>query len=152
MYKPKHLEKWRRCGNYIGEDYSDYYCITGHSRDSDMLEESNFQSIKRYLQSKNVAFEEISASHWAVGWVESILIHESDETGLLIGDDIAKQLEDYPIFDEDDFGIRELENAYEILDDIKSMYDGDISKYYDEQFDADLTDDDKIGIILERMN
>lgn len=153
MYQPKHLQKWRRCSNYIGEDYSDYYCIAGHSRDSDILEESNYQSIKKYLQSENVAYEEISASHWAVGWVESIIIHESNDAGLVVGDDIAKRLEDYPIFNEDDYSRREWEKVDSIMSDIMQYHDGDIARYFgiDPKYNL-VSDEEKWDLVFEYMD
>ena len=41
--------------------------------------------------------------HWAVGWVEWIAIHESDEKALREADELAAALTDYPIVNESHF-------------------------------------------------
>ena len=108
---------------YIGPRYDDYYIITGHSRDSKILEESNYQTIKEYLSKNLINFIEVSFNHWAVGWIETLMIQEDDIQGIeFINDNILDRLEDYPIFDEEDFYKREYEEATEIKEDmIKDM-------------------------------
>jgi hypothetical protein len=51
-------------------------------------------------------------SHWAVGWVEAIYIHESDTDRLAIADEIMSALEDYPVADEFDHSELEWETAH----------------------------------------
>jgi len=108
---------------YIGPRYDDYYIIVGHSRDSKILEESNYQTIKEYLSKNLINFIEVSFNHWAVGWIETLMIQEDDIQGIeFINDNILDRLEDYPIFDEEDFYKREYEEATEIKEDmIKDM-------------------------------
>lgn len=50
-------------------------------------------------------------THWAVGWVEWIAIHESDEKALRIADHNRERLDDYPVLDENDWSEREQETA-----------------------------------------
>ena len=104
---------------YIGPRYDDYYIISGHSRHSKILEESNYQTIKEYLSKNSINFIEVSFNHWAVGWIETLMIQEDDIKGIeFINDNILDRLEDYPVFDEEDFYQREYEEATEIKEDM----------------------------------
>jgi hypothetical protein len=51
----------------------------------------------------------IRDSHWAVGWVETILIHESNETALRKADELTAALESYPVLDEEAYAEAEVE-------------------------------------------
>jgi hypothetical protein len=51
----------------------------------------------------------VRESHWAVGWVEWIAIHELDAVALGVADAQCKRLADYPVLDEDDWSRREFE-------------------------------------------
>jgi len=42
----------------------------------------------------------VRESHWAVGWVEWIAIHESDTAALAEADEILCTLADYPVLDD----------------------------------------------------
>jgi hypothetical protein len=53
----------------------------------------------------------VRESHWAVGWVEWIAIHESDDAALRTADEIADKLEAYPVVDEDDWSMLEYDEA-----------------------------------------
>lgn len=49
------------------------------------------------------------ASHWAVGWVDTLYIHESLAVACQQADDLLDRIESYPILDEDHFS--ELEDT-----------------------------------------
>ena len=108
-YIPKHLKKWTYPENYFGSSFNEYYRAgVGQSRDSGMLERANFQAM---LVER--------AGHWAVGWVESILILETDEKSLKIADDIMADFDDYPVIDEMLYSEMEYEAACEYADQSK---------------------------------
>jgi hypothetical protein len=115
--------KWQYESNYIGEDYSNYYIIYTHNRDSNIMEESNYQSILNFLESKNCQFEQIRFTNWLVGWHEYIMIEESNIDSLLIAVDILKQLENYPIFDEDNYYQKIEDRAEELFEDLYLVED-----------------------------
>ncbi len=119
------MPKWDG-SNYIGKRYDDYYILVGHSRDSEIRDESNYQSIKRCLENKNIHFIEICSNHWAVGWVEYIGIQEEDYEAIEEANEILERLEDYPIFDEEDYSQREYEETIKfeemIKEDLKSHF------------------------------
>jgi hypothetical protein len=108
-YEPKYLEKWTRPDSYAGATWYDYFTFLGRHRDSDLLTESNFDAALKALGGESETVVVNRCSHWAVGWVESIMIHESDSKALAIADELAAALSDYPVLDEDDFSNREFE-------------------------------------------
>ena len=107
---PKHLTRWEPPKDYFGAEWSSYYSAgVGQSRDSDCLEQSNFSSMLSALGGESETVIVVRESHWAVGWVEWIAIHQSDEQALRVADVQCERLANYPILDEDDFSRREFE-------------------------------------------
>ena len=110
------MKKWSRSENYIGEMYYDYYVLLYRTRDSGLVEESNFWSALKALNGESKTVKVVRAKHWLCGWVEMILIHESDKESIDKGNEIEKALENYPILDEDDFFARESEKREELVE------------------------------------
>ena len=82
---PKHLKRWERPKDYFGAEWSRYYSAgVGQSRDSDCLEQSNFAVMLEALGGETETVVVVRESHWAVGWVEWIAIHQSDEQALRV--------------------------------------------------------------------
>jgi hypothetical protein len=103
-----HLHKWTRPQCYIGAEWHDYYSAgVGQSRDSDYVEQSNFAAMLAELGGESDTVIVVRESHWAVGWVEWIAIHETDTTALAIADAQCGRLADYPVLDEMDWSERE---------------------------------------------
>lgn len=110
-YQPENLERWNSAdpaagfaGNYVGADLSDFYlapvCITRDTTDSVSL--SNWQVITAELE-RLAQHDETGTTrmgHWACGWYEFFLIHESDRQALERADQWAADLESYPVADE----------------------------------------------------
>lgn len=130
--KYPHLTRWTMPDSYFGATWEDYFGAgVGQSRDSDTLTRSNFECLQQALgelpdfippsqtddeeeiQSRRV----ISESHWAVGWVEWIPIHESDTAALELCEEIAAGLEDYPVIDESDWSDLEYDEFIEAWND-----------------------------------
>ena len=57
------------------------------ARDSDCLKQSNFAVMLRELGGESETVIVVRESHWAVGWVEWIAIHELDAAALQIADE-----------------------------------------------------------------
>ena len=95
--------KWEHPHSYAGDTFYDYYVGPGRSRDSEALEESNFAVALTRLGDESDTVRVVRAGHWAVGWVETILVHESDTKGLAELQHIADDLESYPILDEEHY-------------------------------------------------
>lgn len=120
-FEPEHLERWSADGptgwdsaaNYAGEDLSDFYVApAGINRDtSDALALSNWRVLWRELEP--LLQHECSGihrfGHWACGWYELILIHESESAALQVADESAAALADYPVLDESDLSAAEHE-------------------------------------------
>jgi hypothetical protein len=112
MYTPQNLKRWTHPDCYAGATWPDYYgSSVGQSRDSSALERSNFICMLRALGGESDTVLVIRESHWAVGWVEWIAIHQDDDKALAIADEIAAALEDYPVVDESHFSEIEQEDA-----------------------------------------
>ena len=115
------MQKWSRSENYIGETYYDYYVLLYRTRDSGLVEESNFWSALKTLNGESKTVKVVRAKHWLCGWVEMILIHESDKESIDKGNEIEKALENYPILDEDDFFARESEKREELIEELRKV-------------------------------
>lgn len=109
-YQPQHLKRWTMPRDYFGAKWPECYSAgAGQSRDSDALERANFKAMQRALPypselpSGEPSWQVVRESHWAVGWVEWIAIHESDENSLRAADEIAEQLAGYPVIDDELF-------------------------------------------------
>jgi hypothetical protein len=114
-FEPVHLKRWTMPDSYFGEVWPDYYSAgIGQSRDSDALERSNFVSMLAELGGESETVLVIRESHWAVGWVEWIAIHATDETALRKADGIQEGLQSYPVVNEDHWSELEQEEASEV--------------------------------------
>ena len=123
-YTPENLTRWTHPQCYMGKTWDGYYGSGfGQSRDSDCLEESNFASVLAALKTlprwrgKHESRVSVHESHWAVGWVEWIAIHESDSAALKVCDKLKARADNYPVLDEEDHSDRETEAANTIWRD-----------------------------------
>lgn len=123
----KNLSKWKRPSNYAGETFESYFRGLGRHRDSDALTRSNFRVALEMLGGESLcecdgecsgehAVIVTRAGHWAVGWVEEILVHASATAKLEILSKIQSDLADYPVLDESDFCDEEMQEADETFE------------------------------------
>jgi len=106
------LKRWTMPQYYMGEVWPDYYSAgVGRSRDSDTVEESNFRVMLRELGGESETVIVVRESHFLVGWVEWIAIHQDDHKALEIANKQAGRLKGYPILDEHDLSELEDERA-----------------------------------------
>jgi len=134
------MKKWSRSENYIGESYNDYYILLSRTRDSGLVEKSNFNSALKMLNGESDTVKVVRFSHWLCGWIEMILIHESDKVSVDKGFEIEESLNNYPILDEDAFGEMISEKETEMFDQIK--YDANHGLYAFWDLPKDYTDED----------
>jgi Txe/YoeB family toxin of Txe-Axe toxin-antitoxin module len=116
MPELEHLARYERpssFADFADFDRTDYYVAYGQHRDSDTLARSNFRSMLRALGGESETVLVIRDSHWAVGYVENIYIHESDADRLAIADRILDRLDGYPVVDESDWSELQYEEACE---------------------------------------
>lgn len=117
--KLEHLKPWTRPSHYIGAEWLDYYSAgIGQSRDSYALERSNFTCMLKSLGGESETVIVIRESHWAVGWVEWIAIHESDRAALETADRLKGDLEDYPVLSEEHLSDLEWSTAADYWDSL----------------------------------
>jgi hypothetical protein len=103
--------------------------VIARSRDSELLEESNFATVKNDLEKQFPGdVENVHSSHWAVGWVDELAVRMLDKKGKVTPAGIAalewqEKLDDYPVADEEDYSEREAEAT---IDNI--MFEGNIDR------------------------
>lgn len=118
------LKRWTLPRDYMGAEWPKHYVWLGQHRDSGALTRSNFQCALAALEAlpewdspgdtdDDVSRLVVRESHWAVGWVEWIAIHETDAAALAVAQAIDKQLENYPVVDEGHFSELEYTEACE---------------------------------------
>ncbi|MEK6880567.1 MAG: hypothetical protein AABY22_13200 [Nanoarchaeota archaeon] len=94
--------------NYLGpsQDYwCDWFIVLGQNRDSNILDQSNFDCVLKHLGGEKENVEVRRFNHWGCGWFEIILVKpESEECKL--AEKIKQDLENYPLFDEQDYSNR----------------------------------------------
>lgn len=120
------VEKWTRPSNYVGATWHGYYSAGfGQSRDSSVTEASNFQFVQNALEALNTFVNEgsrdeeptvviVNESHWAVGWVQWIAIHESNVAALDKARELCERANNYPLLDEEDVSRREDEECEQV--------------------------------------
>ena len=99
--------------NYIGKDYSDYTIVFVKHRDSDIVTKSNYEAIKRKFKFTDGSLElsdvlnmeltciEVRTSHWAVGYIDTLLIRNDAVNELALAETLHNALSDYPLLDEE---------------------------------------------------
>lgn len=118
MYKPIHLQKYERPNSYIGPDYYEYFVFLVQHRDSDTLTRANWKAatieLGKIAKENEETWQIIRDSHWAVGWIEFLYIHESAEEILKAADQMQKSIEQYPVLNEEIWSEIEENEANEI--------------------------------------
>jgi len=127
----KQLEKWTRAPNYLGEDFSNYYLVCGQHRDSDYIQQSNFIIATKRLGGECDPEVIIARSgHWAVGWVENLMVHESAKDKLDIALQIVNDIEDCVVLDFDHYSELKSDEVYTLIEEIKSDISEGNVKYW----------------------
>lgn len=115
--KYKNIKLWEHPENYAGETFYDYYVGPGQCRDSDVLAQSNFACALEQLGGESKTVLVSHCGHWAVGWVEQILVHKKDKKACKKLDEIMGALAEYPVLDESDHLEREHEYCLDYAED-----------------------------------
>ena len=124
-YDTLNERKWEHPSDYGGFSPVGDAVIAGQSRDSDALERSNYETIFDHLKDEETRLSELDpdafdkaydlndgdlfiydyrAGHWAVGWVETMLMskHAPDCLQMVVVS-VLDAMADYPVFDESHF-------------------------------------------------
>lgn len=140
---------WKLPDSYIGPTYEGYIYVLGMYRDAEIMTQSNFHVAHKMLQEIHAkqenqqAYDEddltiAAASHWAVGWVETILVRATNIELVREAAQICKAIEDYPVLDDEDFSEREWEERGETI----SLYTGQWMTEIGHELDPDLDQND----------
>jgi hypothetical protein len=100
-------------GAFMRDRHDWSVCPCGVNRDSDSLDQSNFATALTMLGGESETVEVHSFNHWAVGWLEIILISPHDYAAQAALATIIGKLENYPVLDEDDYIERQYARATE---------------------------------------
>jgi len=99
--------------NYAGsKEGFDHYHILTKTRDSDILTDSNWAIALERLGGEGNGVRIIRHGHWAVGWVEYLLISPTSHK-LKEAEAIIEAINDYPVLSEDDYSERQSNAIYE---------------------------------------
>lgn len=112
-YQPTQLQRWTLPSSYAGAQWPEWFVFLGQNRDSNALTRSNFTCGLKRVGGETETVRVIRESHWAVGWVEWIGIHESDAEALAKADALARKLDGYPVVNEDHWSELEFDEALE---------------------------------------
>mgnify|MGYP000913860044 CR=1 FL=1 len=129
--------------NYIGANLRGMYTVLSRNRDSDALEESNFEAALERLGGEDTCEDDgtytssgvfvASFNHWACGWYETILIDPAApeaEKAIREAERILSDLENYPVLDEDDWSAREVAEFSAALE--SGCFDDDLEELVSE--------------------
>jgi len=131
----------------------EWYVVFDYSRDSEIIDRANLQAIKKLYGIDGKKDAEFPpdicierASHWAVGWVEYILINPDNTEFVAIGEKIEEKLKNYPILDEYLYSAMQVEEfTYYLEDAIK-----DYNNRHNTPFDYDMYSDQCFNIAYDR--
>lgn len=155
LYKPEHLEMWSRPNHYIGDNFFDYYLTgIGQHRDSNCLERANFKAMLSALGGESKTVIVSRAGHWAVGWVECILIHQIDTKSLKLADQIMNTFEDYPVIDDGLLREEENDELHSVIDCYKEDFRKTICSFLGCDFKnlSSVEQNDVDALILDVMH
>jgi hypothetical protein len=144
------LEKWKHADNYLGTDYSEYYIVCGQHRDSDYVQQSNFIVATQKLGGESEPDVIIARStHYLVGWVEHLMVHESAEEKLMVATDIVNDIEQCGVLDEDHWYNMKSDDVHTLIAEIKSDIADGNAKYWSNYGIDGSEDDDELWEISE---
>lgn len=124
---------WHRASDL--DDADNWAVIYTHHRDSGLLDQSNAAAIASELDTFTTGSNpDVVAEHhhhWAVGWIDgySILVYRRGRIteAFRRWHELAQQLADYPVLDEEDYSRREYEDTISNLADaawrLRNEYD-----------------------------
>lgn len=105
--------------HYAGETFYGTATLYGRHRDSDLLVQANWETFLAEL-APAIEAEQVRvtcASHWAVGWVETIRLEPTAPDDVKAkAERLLERLEDYPSLNDDRLSELEFEAALEFWD------------------------------------
>jgi hypothetical protein len=139
---PVYLRKWTYPKNYGGATWYGWFVFLGRHRDSDELDECNFDVAFKMLggEEEDYRLLIVQENHWAVGWVEWMAIHETAWDLIEKAWEIEDSLDAYAILDEEAYSKLQYENWEEYLDMEFGNNKKGLNRYYtlvvDSEYDS----------------
>jgi hypothetical protein len=148
------LERWKRCDNYMGEDFSDYYMVAGQNRDSNYVQQSNFIAATERLGGENEPMVIIARStHWACGWVDFLMVHKDALDKIEIAEKIDEDIENCIILDWENYDAIRQPEIERLYHEIKVDIELGNSKYWDcWGVDETMTDDELLMLVTDHVS
>ncbi len=87
-------------------------CPVIRTRDSETLDQANYEEMLARLEPHADDYEELSFGHWACGWFNIIVVRPDTEAERLVKA-AEEDLESYPILSENRLGELEVEKHYD---------------------------------------
>ncbi len=115
-------QAWTHPGDYAGHNPSGDYVIYSRNRESSIMENVNYNLICDEMGAVDDDFNApvytFRASHWAVGWVEYVIVKkDAPENTLEKAAEILSALSDYPILNDEYYGEAQLEAVLDHWED-----------------------------------
>ncbi len=113
---------WGTPDSYMGHNPVGAYVVATRNRDSQLLDESNWDATRaalmragaEILQDDEGDVYDFRAHHWACGWVEYLIVRpEAPEPVKAAAADCIIARDAYPILDEDDYSKRQCEAQFD---------------------------------------
>lgn len=133
--------------NYSGPDLGDLVVVCGRNRDSDLIDESNFECALTELGGETETVRVERFGHWFCGWFEIILVDPKDTKALETAYSIKRCLQEYALLDDSDFSEREYEKQLEEFD----TYRGDFERNFAEALGLEREDLEENSDDLETL-
>ena len=117
------MHLWKASDNYMGKDYSEFYVLLSRTRDSGLLDQSNWDTVLEAIGGESDYVQVVHLGHWACGWVEFIGVHK-DTPILVLSQAMAiySQLQSYPVWDEQDYSNRQWDAAVRYWRELPAHY------------------------------
>jgi hypothetical protein len=115
-------DAFKRDSAYWGE-CGEWFIVAAQHRDSDSLSRSNFVSLLKLLggESEQVRIER--ANHWAVGWVEYLIVAPANRSGLREAIYAHSSVCSYPVLDETHWSELEYNEAWDFAEGELKRYE-----------------------------
>ncbi len=84
------------------DDIEDYIVVCGRNRDSNILENCNFEEILKYFGGESEEVQVHRFGHWGCGWFELLLVSPKQEDKAA---EVIAGLENYPIWDDEAYSL-----------------------------------------------
>jgi hypothetical protein len=124
------LTTWETPDSYAGHNPVGDYTLYSRTRDSSIMENSNYELILKELSDLSEPLDQLRddgepyvydfrAGHWAVGWVEEIIIRQDAPKQIIErAKEIEAALADYPVYSDDDYSERQWNEMCRYWNDI----------------------------------